>query len=99
MFSWNGSVQHCLVCGPGTQRTLTSVGKGSHVVPKDSGREPTEGWAKGHFTDRDRCRPTKVKGDQGEAWRVFERKSVLWLLDWRVELKPSSSTAHRRALL
>lgn len=70
------------------------MGKGSHVVPKDSGREPTEGWAKRESTDRNTCRLIRVKGDQGEAWRVFQRKSVLWLPNQRVKLTPSRSTLH-----
>lgn len=98
MFSWNGSARHCLVCGWGTQRTLTSMGKESYVVLKVSGRKPTEDRAKGNSTDRNMYRLIKVKGDHGEAWRVFERKLVLWLLNWRVKLTPSSSAVHPTGL-
>lgn len=57
------------------------MGKESYVVLKVSGQKPTEDRAKGNSTDRNMYRLIKVKGDHGEAWRVFERKLVLWLLN------------------
>lgn len=56
------------------------MGMGSHIVPKDSERERelTEGRAKGESADRDMCRLTKVKGDQGEAWRESSREGWCW---------------------